>query len=75
MNKNKILILLSILLLTGCVKDDSYNKANCNDIVYDIETITRWSNSNYTLRLKNGEIIEVHPMNCYFYNETLGDDK
>lgn len=65
--KKIIFIIFLCLFITGC-NDDSYSKAKCNDIEYDIVSITRWSNSNYELKLKNGEVIEVHPMNCMFYN-------
>lgn len=64
-----MIILIASCLLSGCIKDESYNKAKCGDEVYDIKSITRWSYSNYKLTLKNGEIIEVHPVNCKFYNE------
>ena len=65
----KLLIMVVIIInLTGCCTDESYNKAKCNDIEYDIISIRRWSSSNYELKLKNGEVIEVHPINCVFYN-------
>lgn len=64
-----IAILLVPFLLTGCFKDDSFNRAECGDEIYHIKSITRWSDSNYTLRLENGDMVEVHPINCKFYNE------
>lgn len=68
--KKIILLITSFLLLTGCsdiFTDNTYTKAKCNDTEYDIIAITRWSESNYELKLRNGEKIEVHPMNCIFY--------
>ena len=76
--KKIIILIVPILLLTGCIKDKTYNKAKCNDKEYDIKYITRFSNSNYKLTLKDNSIIEVHPVNCIFYNDILeskGDKK
>jgi hypothetical protein len=66
--KKIIILVIPILLLTGCCNDTSYNTAKCNGEEYDIVSITRWSHSNYELELKDGNKIEVHPMNCIFYN-------
>lgn len=73
--KKIILLIIPILLLTGCVKDNRYNKAKCNGEEYNIITIERWSDSNYILTLTNGEKIEVHPMNCMFYNSFKSEVK
>ena len=75
----RICFLIIIFLLCGCtiIKDYDYHKAKCNDIEYDILYIESWSSSNYELTLTNGEKIEVHPMNCVFYNsvEEIGSNK
>ena len=69
--KKIITLIVTILLLTGCVKDETYNKAKCNDKEYDIKSITRFSDSNYKLTLKDNSIIEVHPIYCIFYKDNL----
>lgn len=73
--KKIIILAIPILLLTGCGNNEKYNKAKCNDEEYDIVSITRWSNSNYELTLKDGSKIGVHPMNCIFYTEKEGGDE
>ena len=59
-------VLLCVIMLSGCFKDESFSKAYCNNKEYNIISITRWSDSNYVLKLQDGSTIEVHPMNCYF---------
>lgn len=78
MEEIMIILIVAILLLNVGIKDDTYNKANCNGKEYNIKSVTRFSNSNYKLTLKNDSIIEVHPANCIFYNDDLeskGDDE
>ena len=69
--KKIITLIFSILLLTGCFEDETYDKAKCNGKEYDIKSITRFSSSHYKLTLKDNSIIEVHPVNCIFYNDKL----
>lgn len=67
--KKIIVIFLTPFLLTGCFKDESFNRAKCGDEVYNIKSMTRFSDSNYILTLEDGRKIEVHPINCMFYND------
>lgn len=71
--KKIILLIIPILLLTGCTEDYEYNKAKCGEEEYNIISIRRWSSSEYELKLTNGKKIEVHPMNCIFYNESKSE--